>query len=155
MRKKNVFRYMVLLVCFLYMILILGSCVYVAWNANAPTHINVLFPEDTQIIRKTDTHKGFFRSRGTAVTVVQIPQEFIQAFGNHLVEVGFWDGHPYDEPRQRLETIPEAKPALESNNILWTYEDEAFALIEEPYSDYFAAIYDLESGLLCYVEYDE
>ncbi len=51
--------------------------------------------------------------------------------------------------------IPEAKTALESDNILWTYQDEAFALIEESYSDYFVAVYDLESGLLCCVEYDE
>ena len=71
------------------------------------------------------------------------------------MEEDFWDGSPYDEPHKKLEIIPEAKLALASENILWTYRDEAVAFVEEPYSDCFAAIYDLETGLLCCIEYDE
>lgn len=154
MKKDNMLR-AVLLMDFLCVLLFFVVCVYVVWNANSPAHVNVPFPEGTQIIRKTDTHQGFFRRQGTAITVVQIPAESAQAFGNRLIGAGFWDGYPYDEPYQRLELIPEAKAALKSDHILWTYEDDAFALIEESYSDYFAAVYDLETGLLCCIEYDE
>ena len=35
-----------------------------------------------------------------------------------------------------------------------TYQDEAVAFIEEAYSDWFTAIYDLDTGLFCYIECD-
>lgn len=154
-KKKDCMLRVVLLLDFLCVLLFFVVCVYVVWNVNYPAHVNVPFPEGTKIVRKTDTHQVFFRTNGTAITVAQIPQESVQSFGNRLIGVGFWDGYPYDEPYQRLEMIPEAKVALKSENILWTYEDDAFALIEESYSDYFAAIYDLETGILCCIEYDE
>lgn len=145
----------VLILDVLCVLLFFAFLMYAFWSMNAPSHVNVPFPNGTQILQKTDTHQGFFRGQGTAITVAQIPTEFVQRFGNRLIEEGFWEGYPYDEPRQRLETIAEAKVALGSDNILWTYRDEAIALIEEPYSDYFAVVYDLKTGILCCIEYDE
>lgn len=153
-KRINHLLRMVLILDFLCALLFFVFLVYAFWSMNAPSHVNVPFPNGTQILQKTDTHQGFFRRHGTAITVAQIPTESVQRFGNRLIEEDFWEGYPYDEPRQRLETIAEAKIALESDNILWTYRDEAIALIEEPYSDYFAAIYDLETGLLCCIEHD-
>ena len=155
MRKKNVFRYIVFLVCFLYMILILGSCVYVVWNANSPKHVNVLFPEGTQIIRKTDTHKGFFRREGIAVLVAQIPEGFIQGFGAQLRSEGFIALPPVGTARDLLYTVEEVRHILDSPTAMSHYEDDAIAFIEEAFSDGFAVIYDLETGLYCHVEYDE
>ena len=155
MRKKNVFRYIVFLVCFLYMILILGSCVYVVWNANSPKHVNVLFPEGTQIIRKTDTHKGFFRREGIAVLVAQIPEESIRVFGMRLRGEGFSAGPPSEAACELLYPVEEVGHILDSSNTVYHYEDDAFAFIEEAFSDCFAVIYDLETGLYCHVEYDK
>ena len=155
MRKKNVFRYIVLLVCFLYMILILGSCVYVEWNANSPKHVNVLFPEGTQIIRKTDTHKGFFRREGVAVLVAQIPEESIREFGARLRSEGFIALPPVGAAHDLLYAVEEVRHILDSPTVMSHYEDDAFAFIEEAFSDCFAVIYDLETGLYCHVEYDE
>lgn len=155
MRKKNAFRYTVLLVCFLYMILIVGSCVYVEWNANAPKHVNVLFPEGTQIIRKTDSHKGFFRREGVAVLVAQIPEESIWEFGARLRNEGFIALPPVGRARDLLCTVEEVRHILDSPTAISYYEDDAVAFIEEAFSDCFAVIYDLETGLYCHVEYDE
>ena len=54
-----------------------------------------------------------------------------------------------------LENIDAAADILEAENALYAYEDGAIAFVEEPFSDWFAAIYDLDTGLLCYIEYDE
>lgn len=153
-RKNSPFR-IILIIIALAFCLPLAFEMYAIWSMNAPSHINVVFPYGTQIIRETDTHRGFFRRKGTAITVAQIPQDSVQAFGNRLMEENFWEGSPYSEPHKKLEIIPEAMPVLKSENILWTYRDEAVAFIEEPYSDYFAAVYDLKTGLLCCIEYDE
>lgn len=153
-RKHSILR-VVLILDFLCALLFFAFFVYAFWTASAPSHVNVPFPDGTQILQETDTHQGFFRRRGAAITVVQIPTDSVQAFGKCLIAEGFWEGYPYDEPLQRLKVIAEAKIALESDNVLWTYQDEAIALIEEPYSDYFVAIFDLETGIFCYIEYDE
>ena len=61
----------------------------------------------------------------------------------------------YSVLKKLLENIEAAADALDSANTLYTYQDEAIAFVEEPFSDWFAAIFDLETGLFCYIEYDE
>ncbi len=153
-KKGNILR-VVLLLAFLCVFSVFTLLMYVFWSMNAPSHVNVSLPYGTQILQKIDTHQGFFRRQGIAITVAQIPEDSVQTFGDRLIEEGFWEGYPYDEPRRRLEIIAEAKNTSESDVVLWTYRDEAVALVEEPYSDYFVAVYDLETGLLCCLEYDE
>ncbi len=136
------------------LLLFCGFFVYGVWTMNMPFDWKVPFPDGTQIIQQTDTHKGLFRSEGVAIVVAQIPRESVQTFGDALVAEGFWTASPHAEAQKKLGLIPAATPALKSDNILWTYRDEAFALIEEPFSDCFAAIFDLDTGLLCCVEYD-
>lgn len=155
MRKKNVFRYIVPLICFLYMILILGSCVYVDWSANLPKHVNVPLPEGTQIIKKTDTHKGFFRREGVAVLVAQIPEESIREFGSRLLSEGFIALPPVGMAHDLLYAVEEVRPILDLPTVISHYEDDAVAFVEEAFSDCSAAIYDLDSGLFCFIEYDE
>ena len=154
MKKKCSMLCVVLILNLLSSILIFAFLIYGIWCTNSPSHVNIQFPQGTQFLQETDTHRGVFRRKGITIIVAQIPTDSIQIFGTYLKREGFWDGYPYAEPRQRLEIIAETKIALESDNILWTYRDEAIALIEEPYSDYFAAIYDLETGLLCCIEHD-
>lgn len=136
------------------LLLIGGFGFFLFWTSTAPSHVNVVFPRGTQIIEQTDTHRGFFRSEGIAIVVAQIPRESVQTFGDALVAEGFWTAPPHAEAQEKLGFIPAATLALKSDNILWTYRDEAFALIEEPFSDCFTAIFDLDTGLLCCVEYD-
>lgn len=131
-----------------------GFGFFLFWTSTTPSHVNVVFPSGTQIIQQSDTHRGFFRSEGVAIVVAQIPRESVQTFGDALVAEGFWTAPPHAEAQEKLGFIPAATLALKSDNILWTYRDEAFALIEEPFSDCFTAIFDLDTGLLCCVEYD-
>lgn len=136
-------------------VLVCAFLVYGIWYTNASVHVKILFPEGTQFIRETDTHSGFFRRSGVAMTVTQIPADHRGEFETYLKEAGFWSSYPYDEARQKLELIPEAGAALKEERVLWTYQDEALALVEEAFSDGFAAVYDFETGLFCCIEYDE
>ena len=124
------------------------------WSMNSPSDLGVYFPEGTQVIEQTDTHQGLFRKEGVAVVVAQVPTEKIQPFGQQLLEEGFIEFPPLHHVREVMETVEAAAPILEAERVLWTYRDEAIAFIEEPFSDYFAAIYDLESGICCCIEYD-
>ncbi len=159
MRKTRIFLYayaiIALCVTLVCAFLVCAFLVYGIWYTNAPARVKILFPEETQFLRETDTHQGFFRRRGIAMTVAQIPTEQRYAFEAYLAGEGFWNSYPYDEARQKLELIPEAESALKEECVLWTYQDEALALIEEAFSDFFAAVYDLETGIFYCVEYDE
>ena len=122
------------------------------WSMNSPSHLGVSFPEGTQIIEQTDTHQGLFRREGIAIVVAQIPHEQIQSFGQQLRNEGFIEFPPLDHVQELLKSV-EAAPVWEEH-VLWDYRDEALAFIEEPFSDYFAAIYDEDTGVCCWVEYD-
>ena len=123
-------------------------------SMNSPSHLGVYFPEGTQIIEQTDTHRGLFRKKGTAIVVAKIPQEYIQSFDQQLQEEGFIEFPPLDHVQELLASVEAAAPILEAEHVLWTYRDESVAFVEEPFSDYFAAIYDRDTGGCCWVEYD-
>ena len=124
------------------------------WSMNSPSNLGVSFPEGTQIMEETDTHQGIFRNEGGAAVVAQVPPEKIQSFEKQLRNEGFIEFPPLDHVRKLLKTVEAAAPVLDAERILWTYRDEAIAFVEEPFSDYFAAVYDLETGICCYIEYD-
>ena len=127
---------------------------FVVWSNNAPSGIGISFPEGTKLIEQTDTHQGLFRKEGIAIVVAQVPQKDMLSFGQQLREEGFIEFPPLDHVREVLETVEAAAPILEAERVLWTYRDEAVAFVEEPFSDYFAAAYDLETRICCCVEYD-
>ena len=128
--------------------------VFGIWSMNSPPSLGAYFPEGTQIIKQMDTHQVFFRKKGVAVSVVQIPLESRQEFKHLLLEKDFWDGAIGYDAELALQNIEEAAALLDAENVLWTYQDEAVAFLEEPFSDYFAAAYDVETGLCCWIEYD-
>ena len=129
--------------------------VYGIWSTSVHPNSIVPFPKGTQILRETDTHQGFFRSKGIAVVVAQIPENNIVAFADRLRAEDFSFGPPAGPAYELLATIEEAKYILDSPNTLFHYEDEALAFVEEPFSDCSTAIFDLETGLFCFLEYDE
>ena len=129
--------------------------VYGIWSTSVHPNSIVPFPEGTQILRETDTNQGFFRSKGVAVLVAQIPEESIRVFGMRLRGEGFSAGPPSEAACELLYPVEEIGHILDSSNTIYHYEDDAFAFIEEAFSDCFAVIYDLETGLYCHVEYDE
>ena len=135
---------------FLYLIGLLLS----VWSSRIPSDIGTPFPEGTQIVEQIDTHQGFFRQTGVSIVVAQIPAEHALSFGEQLRAEEFIVFTPLDHVQEVLKTADAAAPFLEGKYILWTYRDEALALVEEAYSDYFAAMYDEETGLYCGVEYD-
>lgn len=136
------------------LLLIGGFGIFLFWTSTAPSHVNVVFPSGTQVIEQTDTHRGFFRTEGTAIMVAQIPETHIQMFAHELRDEDFSSGPLSSVACELLSSIEGIDDTLASENILWTYRDEATAFIDEPFSDCFAAIFDLDSGLLCWVEYD-
>jgi len=129
-----------------FLIFVLPPCLlagFVVWSNNAPSTLGVPFPEGTEIIEQFDTHQGLFRKKGVAVSIVQIPQEAQPAFEESLLAENFWDGPIGYDVSKGLESVENSAAILKAENILWTYRDEAIALAEKPFSDYFAAIYDL------------
>ena len=128
---------------------------YIKWVETRPTTLPVDFPKGTQIIEKIDTHQGFFREKGVTVVVAEGPPESRQSFAQQLREEEFIDFYPLDQVREILETVESAAPLLEAERVLWTFHDDTLVFTGEPFSDYFAAAYDEETGLCCYVEYDE
>ena len=67
----------------------------------------------------------------------------------------FSSGPPVGPAYELLSSIEAAAQILDSSNTMVNYEDEAIAIVEEPFSDCSAAIFDLKTGLFCYMEYDE
>ena len=149
-KKKGISILAVILAGFL----LLGFSFGEIWSMNSPSNLGVSFPEGTQITEEIDTHQGIFRKEGVAVVVAQVPPEKIQSFGQQLRDEGFIELPPLDHVRNLLKTVEATAPVLDAERILWTYRDEAIAFVEEPFSDYFAAVYDLETGICCYIEYD-
>lgn len=140
-----------------FLMFILPICLlegFIVWSNNTPSTLGVSLPEGTKIIEQTDTHKGLFRKKGVAVSVVQIPLESRYEFEQLLVEANFWDGPIGYDVSVEMEGMEEIATLLKAENILWTYRDEAIAFAEEPFSDYFIAVYDVETGICGCVEYD-
>ena len=129
--------------------------VYGVWAFNMGFDWKAPFPAGTQILQKSDTHRGLFRTKGTAVIVAKIPEQHIQAYGNKLRRMDFSSGRPLGLAPDLLTRIEAATDILNAKNTLYTYRDEAVALFEEPFSDWLAVIFDLDTGLLCCLEYDE
>lgn len=157
MKKRHVslFTLLGLSLAFSNLVLFCTFLVYGVWSTNQPPNWGKPFPEGTQIIQRTDTHQGFFRRKGIAVLVVQIPEDYIREFGDGLRTEGFISGCPMGLSRELLDTIEAAEEVLASEYTLYNFDDGAIAFIEEPCSDWEVAVYDLASGLYCCVEYDE
>lgn len=85
MRKTCIFLYAIIALC---VTLMCAFLVYGIWYTNAPVRVKILFPEETRFLRETDTRRGFFRRRGMAMTVAQIPVEQRCAFEIYLVGEG-------------------------------------------------------------------
>ena len=150
MKKIRISPFILAILVFL--LLFFAFLVYGVWAMNMPFDWKVPFPEGTQIIQQTDTHQGLFRREGVAVMVAKIPEQHIQSYGDRLRKWDFSLGCPFPDLFSGIEA---AKDILDAPNTLCTYQDGAVALIEEPFSDWFAAIYDLDTGLFVCMEYDE
>lgn len=128
---------------------------FVVWASNSPSELGIAFPEGTKILEESDTHHGLFRRKGIAIVVAQIPLEERQDFGRKLHDNGAIATRSVpDDIQDLLEDVEVAAPVLESGNLLRDFRDEAIAFAEEMFSDYFAVVYDLDSGICCCIEYD-
>ena len=153
--RVSLFSIVALILSFFSIAFFIAFLVYGIWMTSVHSNLRVPFPEGTQILRETDTHRGFFRSKGIAVVVAVIPEDHIQEFGDRLKARDFSRISPVGPGRDLLSSVEEVGHILDSPNTMFNYEDEALALVEEPFSDCSAAIYDLETGLFCHIEYDE
>lgn len=154
--KKHMFSFVLIILVGLSPMLLLGAFLtYGIWSTNLPPNWGKPFPEGTQIIQQTDTHHGIFRRKGVTIVVVQIPEPYIQAFGDKLRNEEFRSGHLVGASLELLCTVEIARDILDSENTLYNFDDGAIAFIEEPFSEWEAAVYDLETGLYCCLEYDE
>ena len=87
--------------------------------------------------------------------MAKIPEGQIQSYGDRLRRADFASGRPMGMAPELLGNIEAIMDSLDSENTLYTYRDEAIALVEKPFSDWFAAIYDLDTGIFFHIEYDE
>jgi len=55
------------------LVTLVGFLIYGSWSFNRGFDWKVPFPEGTQIIQKRDTHRGLFRTKGSAVMIAKIP----------------------------------------------------------------------------------
>ena len=134
-----------------------GFFVYAIWNANSPSTIGVPLPPDTQILKQTDTHSGFFRTKGTAVLIAQIPSTKIDFFADQLLTVGVSPYFPDDVAHEKLAPAGNIDSLFEpgkQRGICWEFRTETTIFVDEDGSDYFAAAFDLNTGLLYCVEVD-
>lgn len=129
---------------------------YLVWSSAAPVKLDVPFPKGTEIVEQWDTHKGLFRTEGTAVTVALVPPEHRADFFEKLQECGFSLGHPSDEANALLSKAEHSgvDNARFSDWVLWAYQRAQVNTSSEPIPDGFAAIYDPDSGVCCWVEFD-
>lgn len=153
--RVSLFSIAVLILSFLITAFLSTFLVYGIWTTSVYSNLRVSLPEGTQILRETDTHQGFFRSKGIAVVIALIPENHIQEFGERLKARGFSRNSPVGPGRELLSSVEEVRHILDAPNTMVNYEDEALALVEKPFSDCSAAIYDLDTGLFCHIEYDE
>ncbi len=146
----SVFAYLLVHFCPLFLGL------YIVWGSSAPVELDIPFPEGTEIVEQRDTHKGLFRTEGTAVTIAIIPQEHRDEFSEKLQECGFSLGQPSDEANALLRAAehPGVDDARFSSWVLWTYQRAQVNTSSEPIPDSFTAIYDPDTGVCCCVEYD-
>lgn len=155
MKQKNTFLRVVLFLDLFCVLIFFAVFVYGVWGFNMSFDQKVPFPEGTQIIQKSDTHRGLFREKGTAVIVAKIPEQHIQEYAMELQRLDFSFGKPMGCAPQLLADIEAARKILGAPNTLYTYQDQALAFVEEPFSEWIAVIFDLDTGLLCCLEYDE
>lgn len=154
-KKKDYVLRVVLVLDFFCVLFFCVFLVYGSWSFNRGFDWKVPFPEGTQIIQKSDTHRGLFRTKGTAIVIAKIPEQHIQEYAMKLQRLDFSSGTPMGCAPQLLADIETARRVIDAPNTLYTYQDEAHAFVEEPFSDWLAVIFDLDTGLLCCLEYDE
>lgn len=158
--KKRLSLMLALVICpltffLLTLFLLFGFFAYGSWSYNRSFDQKVPFPEGTQIIQKSDTHRGLFRTKGTAVIIAKIPEQHIREYAMELRRLDFASGKSSGMATELLVNVEAARRVIGAPNTLYTYQDEAHAFLEEPFSDWLAVIFDLDSGLLCCLEYDE
>jgi len=154
--KKYILSFLTVALVLFSPLLFFGAfLMYGIWTTNLPPNWGEPFPEGTKIIQHTDTHQGIFRRKGITILVAQIPERHIQTFSNRLWNEEFLSGHLAGKSLELLSTVEAAKDILDSENTMYIFDDGALAFVEEPFSEWEAAIYDLETGLYCCLEYDE
>ncbi len=137
-------------------LLLVGIILYPVWSFQAPPSFGP-FPPNTEILQQSDTHKGLFRTKGTYVVVAQIAPEHINSFADQLIDYGVTPGFYAETARERLAPADNIDILFEPKKhrgVLWTLEDGTIAFTGEPFSDYYAAAFDMDSGLFCAVEFD-
>ena len=129
---------------------------HIVWRSTTPVELDVPFPQGTEIVEQWDTHKGLFRLEGTAVVVARIPQEHRTDFYWQLRAAGFSVEAPSTAALEQMTAAehPDVAVAASSQSVLWTYRFVGFDLAVSPFPDCFAAIYDPNTGICCYVEFD-
>lgn len=156
MMKKYIFSVLLIMTAVFLVMAPFGTfLIYGIWSTNQPSNWGKPFPEGTQIIRQTDTHKGILRRKGIRVEVVRIPEQHIQEFGDRLRSKGFIPALPGERFGRLLSTIETAEIDFHSWTVLSNFGDGAVAFIEEPCSDWEEAVFDLETGMFYCIEYDE
>ena len=119
-------------------------------------HVHVpiehLFPEGTQVIEESDSHE--FRD-GTALAAVQIPPEASENFAQNLRRQNFVETPIAEDVQWTLTGVSEAEASLKVTNGLWYFSDDTPEQFRgEQYHNYTFMMYDLDTAICYYIEYD-
>lgn len=110
------------------------------------------FPEGTPYTG-TNTHGGFLGD-GVTILVAQIPPESSQDFVQVLWEKGFTDAPVPEDIRKKVASAPDTNIISEVSNGLWWFQDESPEGMRGRYANYTLHMYDLDTCIYYYIEYD-
>ena len=113
-----------------------------------------LLPDGAQIIEQRDSHGGFLGD-GVSFMSVQIPLKDSAEFVQQLKEKGFTDAPVPEDIRGKVSGDKETCEAADIAHALWWFRDDSpddVCLL--CYTNYTFQIYDLNTGIYYYIEYD-
>ena len=151
--KKDRSMYYAAFISFILFILLVGWVVAHIDLESSAGPAYALFPDGYQIIEKRDSHGGF-HGDGVAFLAVQIPEESSQDFARLLQEENFTDSELPEPIQSQLRTDSETCMASDILNAFWLFEDESPEGNHGMYTNYILHIYDLDTGIYYYMEYD-
>ncbi len=157
-RKRDFAMLYASLAGFLLFVVLPIGCVSLLVRSSEETHVSSpvsrLLPDGAQIIEERDSHGGF-HGDGVSFLSVQIPMKDSAEFVQQLKEKGFTDAPVPEDIRGKLSGDKETCAAANIAHALWWFRDDSpDDVCLFCYTNYTFQIYDLNTGIYYYIEYD-
>ncbi|MBQ2830872.1 MAG: hypothetical protein IJF15_07670 [Oscillospiraceae bacterium] len=125
----------------------------IVWSAVSEDD-RIFFPETAQIIEQRDSHGGFLGD-GVSFMSVQIPLKDSAEFVQQLKENGFTDEPVPESIRKKVRGDEETCAAADIAHAIWWFRnDHVDSVSPSVYTNYTFRVYDLNTGIYYFIEYD-